>query len=61
MHPQTKLQNGKTHPLLPETTTGRYRRNNPPIPIIGKMADNWRIPIISASLLGTDQNFSYLL
>jgi len=29
-----------------KTTIGRYRRNNRPIRIIGKTADNQRIPIL---------------
>jgi len=45
-HPQTKLQNGEMHPLLPETTISRYRRNNQLI--IGRYqlsADYWCICI----------------
>jgi len=51
MHPQTKLQNGEIYPLLLETTIGRYRRNNWPIPVNRKTADNR--PIIAASLSKT--------
>jgi len=44
LHPQSTLQSPRAATII-----GRYRRNNWPIPIIGKTADNR--PIIGASLV----------
>jgi len=40
-----------------DKTIGQYRSNNRPISVMGKMADNWPIPIIGRYRLSADYPF----